>query len=236
MVLIEMLLPLRVVGRSKYRPYATFFITIVILATFLWEVVLTSRGGHPIEHYLPVFAFNTCEIGHAPITELLVDGVRGLFMTTTLSLMLVNALFLWIFSPLVEEFLGSKRFLTFFLLTGLGGYLFSALLTRTGCEILVGPNSAIAGAIGAFVFLYPAKRIETAVRPFLDRKMEFPAAFFAVIYVLFQFIADGDGPLSGKFLPIWDEIGGFIIGFIFVFVLTLFKAAPKADPFEYLDD
>jgi membrane associated rhomboid family serine protease len=236
MVLIQMLLPLRVVGRTKYRPYVTFFLTIAILAVFFWEVALTSGGGQPIENYLPTYAFNTCEIGYVPVTELAVDGVRSLFMTTDLARMLINFLFLWIFSPLVEEFLGRKRFLTFFIIAGLGGYLFSALLSRGMCDVIVGPNSAIAGTIAAFVFLHPGKRIETAVRPFLDRKMEFPAVFFAVIYIILQFIVDGGGPLSGEFLPIWDEIGGFIIGFIFIFVVTLFKAAPKADAFEYMDD
>ncbi|MDQ7025805.1 MAG: rhomboid family intramembrane serine protease [Anaerolineae bacterium] len=236
MVLIQMLLPLRVVGRSKYRPYVTFFITLALLATFFWEVVLTSQGGQPIENYLPAYAFNTCEIGQVSATELLKDGVRSLFMTIDLGTMLINMLFLWIFSPLVEEFLGSRRFLSFFIFAGLGGYIISAILSRGMCDVIVGPNSAIAGVIAAFVFLHPGKRIETAVRPFLDRKMEFPAVFFAVVYLILQFIVDGGGPLSGEFLPIWDEIGGFIVGFIFIFVVTLFKAAPKADPFEYLDD
>ena len=27
-----------------------------------------------------------------------------------------------------------------------------------------------------------------------------------------------DGPLSGNFAPIWDEVGGFIVGFIFIFI------------------
>jgi len=236
MVLIQMLLPLRVVGRSKYRPYVTFFLTVAIIATFLWEIVLTSQGGQPIENYLPTYAFNTCEIGYVPITELVTDGVRAIFMTTDLARMLINMLFLWIFSPLVEEYLGSRRFLMYFILTGLGGFILSALLNRADCNVLVGPNSAIAGSIAGFVFLYPGKRIETAVRPFLDRKMEFPAVFFAVVYLMLQFVVDGGGPLSGQFLPIWDEIGGFIVGFIFIFVATLFKAAPKADAFEYLDD
>lgn len=236
MVLIQLLLPLRVVGRSNYRPYVTFFLTLALLGTFIWEIVLTSRGGHDIEYYLPSYAFNVCEIGQVEVSELVIDGIRGLFMTTNMGLMLVNALFLWVFSPLVEEFLGRKRFLTFFLLTGLGGYIVSAMLTGGDCRVIYGPNSAIAGAIGAFVFLFPGKRIETAVKPFFDRKMDFPAVFFAIIYVFFQFIADGGGPLSGQFLPIWDEIGGFIVGFIFIFVITMFKPAPKADPFEYLDE
>lgn len=235
MVLIEMLLPLRVVGRNNYRPYATFFLTLAYLGVFVWEIILTSSGGQPIEHYLETYAFATCEIGQAHVSELAVDGVRALFMTTELPMLFVNLLFLWVFAPLVERFVGRKRFIAYFLTAGIGGYLFSAYLTRGECNVLVGPNSAIAGIIAAFMFLYPTKRIETKLPFFLDRTVDFPAVMFGFVYLMFQFVTAGGGPLSGNFAPVWDEIGGFIIGLAFIFALTLFKPAPKADPFEYLD-
>jgi hypothetical protein len=90
--------------------------------------------------------------------------------------------------------------------------------------------------MAAFIFLYPAKRIDTTVPVLMFRTFSLPAVVFGFIYLGLQFLSDGGGPLSGQFLPIWDEIGGFIVGFVFIFVVTLFKTAPKADPFEYLDD
>jgi membrane associated rhomboid family serine protease len=238
MILYKLFLPLRVVGKTNYRPYMTFFITVGMVAVFLWEVLLTSSGGMPIDHYLADYAFNTCEIGQAPVSELVTDGVRGLFMNVDLTMFLINMLFLWIFSPLVEQYFGRRNFLIYYLTTGLAGYFFAALMMSVmgqECGAVVEPNAAISGVIAGFVFLHPGKRIETALRPFLDRKFDFPAAIFAVIYLLLQFAADGGGPLSGEFLPVWDEVGGFTAGFLIIFVYSMFNPPPKVDPLEHLD-
>lgn len=236
MTLLKMLLPLRLVGKHDYRAYATFTIMCAFFAVFAWEVFLTLDGGLPIDHYLPTYAFATCEVGQVPTVELLVDGLRALFMSTSFVELMVNILFLWIFGPLVEQFLGARRYISLFVITGFSGYIFSYWLGGSDCRVIFGPNSAIAGIISAFIFLYPTKRVETILRPILDRRIDFPAFFFGFVYMAIQFVAHGGGPLSGTFAPVWDEIGGFVVGFIFIFVTTLFKPAPPSDPFEYLDE
>ncbi len=231
------MIPFRVVGKDDFRPYVTFFLTIAILLVFFWEVALTLNGGQPIDAYLSDYAFVPCEIGQQPIGEIAVDGVRALFMTTNFLTMLVNFMFLWIFAPSVEKFMGSRRFLSYYVTVGVGGYLFSSLLGGGSCDPLVGPNSAIAGVIAAFVFLYPTRKIETLIQPLFFRRFDFPAFFFAIAYLAIQFLEQGEGPLSGNFAPVWDEIGGFLLGFIIIFLWTaFFKPAPEADPFEHLDD
>lgn len=235
MNLLKLLAPIRLVGKHDYRAYMTFFILVAYLSVFGWEVVLTSTQGTPIESFLPHYAFAPCEIGHVPVSELAVDGIRGLFMTDGFLLLIVNMMYLWIFGPLVEQFLGSRRYLALFVLAGIGGFLMSAFFT-SGCDPLYGPSSAISGVIAAFMVLYPLKRIEIVVSPLLFRRFDMPAFFFGFVYLAFQFTLAGDGPLSGNFAPIWDEFGGFLVGFLFIFVATMFKTAPKTDPFEHLDD
>lgn len=230
-------LPLKLVGKHDYRAYVTFALILTFFVVFFWEVILTVRAGQPIDDFLTVYAFTPCTLGDEPLPATLVDGVRALFMTTTFLDLLLNAFFFWIFGPLVEQFLGRRRFLSFFILAGLGGYLFSALVSGN-CDPLVGPNSAITAVLAAFIFLYPGKRIQTLVTTLQFRSFDLPAPFFALVYIGLQFLAAPDsGPLSGDFGPVWDEIGGMLIGFVFIFVYTaFFKAAPKADPFDYLDD
>jgi len=231
------MIPYRIADKNDFRAYATFGLIVTYLGVFFWEVILTTRGGMPIEHYLSNYALATCEIGKVPFYELLIDALRGIFMSTSFATLVVNSVFLWIFAPLVERFLGVRRFLGLFLLAGFGGYIFSILFTRsTDCAVIFGPNAAISAMIAAFIFLYPTKRIDTNIPVIMSRTFELPAFVFGVSYLAIQFLSDGGGPLSGNLSPIWDEIGGFVIGFIFLFVLTMFKPAPKADPFEYLDD
>lgn len=233
MNLLKLFAPFRLVGKHDYRPYMTFSILVAYLVVFGWEIVLTVQGGQPIDAYLPTYAFAPCEIGHAPITEIMLDGVRGVFMTTSFFALLVNMMYFWIFGPLVEEFLGYRRFLALFVLGGIGGFIISALLNQT-CDPLYGPNAGVAAVIAAFIFLYPTKRIETIVSPLMLRRFDIPAVLFGFVYIGLQFVLEGDGPLSGTFAPVWAEIGGFVFGFLFIFLITLFKPAPKVDPLENL--
>ncbi|MEM9950713.1 MAG: rhomboid family intramembrane serine protease [Chloroflexota bacterium] len=235
MNLLKLFAPVRLVGKNDYRAYMTFAILVAYMVVFGWEIVLTTTNNAPIEALLPHYAFAPCEIGQVPVSELAVDGVRGLFMTDSFFLLVVNMMYLWIFGPLVEQFLGRRRYLALFIATGLFGFLLSAIFTNS-CDPLFGPSSAISGVIAAFMVLYPTKRIEIVVSPLLFRRFDMPAFFFGFIYLGFQLFLDGEGPLSGNLAPIWDEFGGFILGFIIIFVVTMFKAPPKVDPLEHLDD
>ncbi|MEL6403633.1 MAG: rhomboid family intramembrane serine protease [Chloroflexota bacterium] len=234
MNLLKLFAPVRLVGKHDYRAYMTFFILVVYMCFFGWEVVLTSTSGAPIETFLPEYAFVPSEIGQVPFTELIVDSVRGLFMTDSFFLLVVNMMYLWIFGPLVEKFLGFRNYFILFLLAGIGGFLLSAI-AMTNDTPLYGPSSAISGVIAAFMVLYPTKRVEIVFSPLLFRRFDIPAFFFGFIYLGFQLFLEGEGPLSGNFAPIWDEFGGFLVGFIFIFIATMFKAAPKTDPLEHLD-
>jgi|GEM_PF-2353636 len=235
MNLLKLFAPVRLVGKNDYRAYMTFFILFAYMCVFGWEVVLTSTNGAPIETFFPQYAFVPCEIGNVPVSELATDSIRGLFMTDGFLLLVVNMMYLWIFGPLVEEFLGYRKYLALFILTGIGGFLVSALF-RSGCDPLYGPGAAISGVIAAFIFLYPTKRVEIVVSPLLFRRFDVPAFFFGFVYLGFQLVLEGEGPLSGNFAPIWDEFGGFVFGLLFIFAVTLFKAAPKADPLEQFED
>lgn len=225
------MIPRRLVGKHDFRAYVTFFILFIYVSFFFWEIFLTSTGGNDIEYYLPQYALAVCEVGEAPWGEVLVDSLRAMFMSTSFVQIFVNVLFLWVFAPLVEQFLGGRRFLFLFFLAGLMSYVFGVVLTpATECEVMYGPNGAIAGLMAAFIFLYPTRRIETYF-PVIDRAYDIPGIMLALVYLSVQFLSEG-GALSGEVLPIWDEIGGFIVGLVFIFVVTLFKPAPRRDPLD----
>jgi membrane associated rhomboid family serine protease len=221
--------------RNNFRAYGAFFLICVSIAFFVWEVFLASGAGQPIEELFADYAFVPCEVHNQAVSETLIDGLRGIFFATSFTQFLLNMLFLWLFAPRVEAFLGHRRFVVFFLAMGFGGYLFSLLFNSADCAPIVGPNGAIAGVLAAFLFLYPAQRVDFYVG-FLARRFEFPALLFILIYLSVSIFGTEGGPLSGNVAPYWDEVGGFISGLFFMFVATMFKPAPKADPFRYLDD
>ncbi len=228
------MIPYRLVGKNNFRAYGTFAIIVLAFVMFGWEVIATSVQGKPIDEILPDYALQTCQVGKIGAPELLLDGTRSLFMHTSFSLFVTNMLFLWIFAPLVEKFFGHRGFVAFYMVGGFGGHIFSTLFTSGECLTLVGANGAISAVLGAFFFLYPFKLVDAFV-PIVNRTFALPAILFMIAYLAIMVFSSQGGPLSGNLAPYWDEVGGFIVGFGIMFIATLFKGAPPADPFEYLD-
>lgn len=227
--------PFRVVGKNDYRPYATFGILVVSILFLIWEISITVQAGQSIEQIYDSYALVTCQIGQVPLPELAIDGLRSLFMHSSFVEFLTNMLFLWVFAPSVEQFLGRRNFLAFYIIAGFGGHIASIVFSGGDCLTLVGSSGSIAGVLGAFLILYPLRRIEAFV-PLLGRGFNLPAFFYIIMYMGAAFFMDEGGPLSGTLAPFWDEIGGFVSGLLILFVVTLFKAAPRGNPFAHLDD
>lgn len=92
--------------------------------------------------------------------------------------LLINMLVLWMFGSDLERDWGQRRFLTFYLLTGIGAGLFNVGVSlATGRETMptIGASGAIYGILLAFGLLYPN-------RPILI--IPFPVAIPAKVYVL----------------------------------------------------
>lgn len=229
------MIPYRVVvKKNSFRAYGTFAILVLAFLVFAWEMFITTQEGKPIEELLPAYALQTCDVGNISPSELVLDGTRSLFMHTSFSFFVTNMLFLWIFAPLVEQFFGHRKFILFYLVGGFGGHIFSTLFSAQDCMVLVGANGAISAVLGAFFFLHPFKLVDAFV-PIVNRTFALPAILFMLAYLAIMVFSSQGGPLSGDLAPYWDEVGGFIMGFSMMFFATLFKSAPPADPFEYLD-
>lgn len=228
------MIPHRITGRSNFRAYATFGLLVMTIVFFVWEILLSVHHRQPIDNYLDAYALVTCRVGQESLAETVIDGLRSLFLHQTFTQFLTNMVFLWVFGSSVEKFFGHRRFLIFFIVAGFGGHVLSILFNRETCLTLIGPAGAIAGVLGAFLWLYPARRIETFV-PFLARKFDLPAIFFVGLYFALSVFILEEGPLSGNIKPFWDEAGGFMTGLAIIFIGTMLKPAPGGDPFEYLD-
>ena len=228
--------PYRVAGKHDFRAYGTFGLMVVMCIAFLWEVNFAVQAGQPMEHYFPFYALVPCQVLTQGLDQTLLDGVRSLFMHVSLTQLLTNLVFLWIFGPAVESYFGHRRFVIFFFIVGFGGWFAAALFQRGAgmCEPLVGPSSAIPGIMAAFLVLYPARRIETYI-PVLLRKFDFPALFFVIGYFALSMFMIEKGPLSGEIVSFWDEGGGFVTGLIVIFAATMLKPPPPVNAFEHLD-
>jgi membrane associated rhomboid family serine protease len=152
----------------------------------------------------------------------------SMFMHGGWAHLLGNMLFLWIFGDNLENVMGRKRYLAFYLLTGLLASLAHVFSTYLfGANTLVpslGASGAISGVLGGYLMLFPQRRVRVIMFYFLT---EVPAIVAIGLWFVFQVISGigilGKGAQEGG-VAYAAHIGGFIAGFILV---RLFAAGQR---------
>lgn len=128
-----------------------------------------------------------------------------------------NMLFLWVFGDNVEDALGHKRFIAFFLLCGVAGGLVHSAVEPDSLTPVIGASGAISGVLGGYLMLYPRARL--LVLAFMVVPIRLPAllvigTFFA--QDLLWGLTDAPAALG---TAVWAHIGGFVAGAILVVFL-----------------
>lgn len=116
-----------------------------------------------------------------------------------------NMLILWMFGMEIENVMGSRKFLVFYLLAGIGGGLLQ-LFIGSGLGVIIGASGAVFGVMVAFAMYYPDRLVY--IYFLLPVKAKYLIAFLMVI----EFMSVGDG----SFVAHLAHLGGAIVGFLFV--------------------
>src|SRR4030095_3135200 len=145
--------------------------------------------------------------------------ITSMFMHGGFAHILGNMLYLWIFGDNIENAMGHRRYLLFYLLCGVIASLSHVFATKLlGQNLLVpslGASGAISGVLGAYILLFPKRRVTM----FLFRFISHVSAFWAIgIWILFQII-NGLGMLGGSEaggVAYAAHIGGFLAGLVLI--------------------
>ena len=141
---------------------------------------------------------------------------------------LFNMVFLWVFGDNIEDKFGHFRYLLFYLCAGVAACLLQAV-TDTSSQIpTIGASGAIAGALGAYLLLFPYSRIGTAIFFVFITFVKIPAFYLLGFWFILQFIpAMGDlGTSSTGGVAYWAHVGGFLFGIAVVAIYKLIKKEP----------
>jgi rhomboid family protein len=144
--------------------------------------------------------------------------ITSMFMHGGIAHIAGNMLYLWIFGDNIENALGHSRYLFFYLLCGIIASLSHVFATKLlGHDLRIpslGASGAISGVLGAYILLYPRRRVTM----FLFRFITHVTAFWAIgIWIVFQIIS-GLGMLGGNTggVAYAAHVGGFIAGLVLV--------------------
>jgi membrane associated rhomboid family serine protease len=158
----------------------------------------------------------------------------SMFLHGGLMHLLGNMLFLWVFGDNVEDQLGPLRYLGFYLLCGVVAALSHVALTyaisadpRIPC---VGASGAISGVLGAYVLLFPLKRVTVLVFRVI---MEVPAFVAVGAWFVLQAInalgALGHGSRTGGGVAYGAHVGGFLAGMLLIYPFALGRKNVRSD-------
>ena len=232
------MIPLRDDQPSRIKPAVTVTLIAVNALFFFYEL---SLGVERLQQFLMGSAFVPARLfGGPPFGgdgELQLGGaLLSMFLHGGWAHILGNMLFLWIFGDNVEDRLGHVRFLVFYLGCGFLATYAQAFAQPALAVPTVGASGAIAGVLGAYLFLHPAARIHTLVfLGFFITTFEVPALVFLPFWFLFQFISGvaslGAATSAEAGGVAWfAHIGGFVAGPLLLLALGGRRRPPPPGP------
>lgn len=132
---------------------------IICCVAFLLQIFDQLSGGATITAKFSLVPYQVTHQFYIwqPVTYIFLHG--GIFH------ILFNMLGLWMFGTDLERLWGSRAFMKFFFLCGIGGGLFKTLLSPSSMQGTIGASGAILGILVAYGFLFPDRVIILYIFP-----------------------------------------------------------------------
>jgi len=198
-------------------PVVTGAIIVLNVAVFLLEL----SGG---EGFVMKWAVVPADIlaGRHPVTLL-----TAMFMHAGWSHLIGNMVFFWAFGPEMEDRMGPRRYVAFYILGGLAASAAQLFAAPTSTVPNLGASGAIAAVMGGFLVTYPRDRIRSLLIIVIFVRVTYiPAALLIGVWFLLQFLNLGAvAPQTGG-VAYAAHVGGFIFGAV---TARLFEAARSPD-------
>jgi membrane associated rhomboid family serine protease len=193
-------------GDASRRPRSAAVTALIVVANVLVFLLEMAGGDRFVRHY-------------AAIPILIVHGHRWSTLFTSMFLhggwfhILGNMIFLWAFGPVIEEAMGSFKFLLFYLVGGALAMFAWVLVYPSSHTPCLGASGAIAAVMGAFLVLYPRDRIRSLrVIVIYFTVAVVPALLLIGFWFLIQLFSFGFIPTAGAGVAYFAHIAGFIFG------------------------
>lgn len=144
--------------------------------------------------------------------------ITSMFMHGGWGHLLGNMLFLWIFGDNIENRLGRARYLAFYLLCGIIAslsHVFSTyLMAQSSIVPSLGASGAISGVMGAYIILFPRRRVNVLLLRFIVAVPALVALGFWIGFQIISSLSMFGGKSDG--VAYAAHIGGFLAGMLLI--------------------
>ena len=204
------MIPLKDENPTKNRCYLRYVILFICLVVFFFQI--SSSQSNLITYYFgfkPASFFNNFD---KPTFFPVLTLFTSLFMHGGWMHLIGNMMYLVIFADNIEDVFGKKKFILFYLFSGIFASFSQALLNLSSDIPMIGASGAIAGVLGAYLFYFPKAKILVLVPFFIFFTLRIPASILLIFWFIFQFLNLSNIESSVAWMA---HIGGFIFGYIF---------------------
>ena len=204
------MIPLKDENPTKNRCYLRYIILFICLVVFFFQI--SSSQSNLITYYFgfkPASFFNNFD---KPTFFPVLTLFTSLFMHGGWMHLIGNMMYLVIFADNIEDVFGKKKFILFYLFSGIFASFSQALLNLSSDVPMIGASGAIAGVLGAYLFYFPKAKILVLVPFFIFFTLRISASILLIFWFIFQFLNLSNIESSVAWMA---HIGGFIFGYIF---------------------
>jgi len=210
------------IGDVKEYPMITPYVTWALIAVNVFVYLFVQPAIPPVTDLsqLPSGVVDFYD-AFAVVPAAVVAGENWLSVLTAMFLhggflhLGGNMLYLWIFGDNVEHAFGHRKYLAFYLATGVAATLVQVMLFPDSTVWNLGASGAIAGVLGAYLVIFPNSQVNVLVGRMITRM---PAFIVIGLWFALQF-ASGASQLveasaggEGGGVAFWAHVGGFVAG------------------------
>jgi len=209
------MIPLKDDNPTSVRPVVTYFLIATCILVFLMEITSDSyKTGHLFYSYglIPSVLMGNDQL---PMDLYAVPAYvtifTSMFMHGGFMHIIGNMLYMWIFADNIEDDIGSKKFIIFYLLSGVGAAMTQVFMDVNSQVPMVGASGAIGGVLGAYLINHPKARVLVLIPfGFFSQLIKIRALYVLGFWFILQFISSGGGVAYAA------HIGGFLSGMILI--------------------
>ena len=215
------MIPLKDDNPTSSKPVITFYLIGICVFVFLIQLSLASyRTGTFFYSFglIPsVFLGNNQLSQDLYIIPAFLTIFSSMFVHGGFMHLIGNMLYMWIFADNIEDALGQKKFIIFYLLSGVGAAMAQVLMDTSSQVPMVGASGAIGGVLGAYLINHPNARVLVLIPfGFFSQLIKIRALYVLGFWFVLQFINSSMMSSQGGGVAYAAHIGGFITGMVLI--------------------